>query len=93
MLQAALQPTMGGNPAKFEDKCKAREHQVEFSVVPREARKKLRDNLLVNSKQFESNYNTLRTSMQAYLSSNKSANDFRSGTKESDSMEVDHDGK
>ena len=53
MLQAALQPRMGGNPAKFEDTWEARENQVEVcdnfaaskldddvevSVVPREAR-------------------------------------------------------
>ena len=43
----------------------------------------------MNSKQFESNYDTLRASMQAYLSSNNLANDFRNDTKESDPMEVD----
>ena len=53
---------------------------------------KLRDNLLVNSQQFESNYNKLRAIIQAYLNSNKSwtADDSRNDTKESDPMEVDH---
>ena len=50
--------------------------------------RKLRDNLLVNSQQFESNYNKLREIIQAYLNTNKTwiANDFR----ETDPMEVDY---
>ena len=68
---------------------------VKISVVLREAPTKLRDNLLVNSQQFESNYNKLRAIFQGYLNSNKSwtANDFRNDTKESDPMEVDHEAK
>ena len=72
MLHAVLQPGMGDSPAKFEEAWNAWEHQVDvyeklatsklddyvkISVVLREAPTKLRDNLLVNSKQFESNYN------------------------------------
>ena len=68
---------MGDNPAKFEETWKAWEHQVDvhenlaaskldddgkFSVVRREAPPKLRDNLLVNSQQFESNCNKLQSS-------------------------------
>ena len=65
---------------------------MKISVVLREAPTKLRDNLLVNSQQFECNYKKLRAIIQAYLNSNKSwtANDFRYDTKESDPMEVDH---
>ena len=65
---------------------------VKISVVLREAPSKLRDNLLVNSHQFESNYNKLRAIIRAYLSSNKLwiANEFRSDTKGSDPMEVDY---
>ena len=98
---------MGDNPAKFEEAWNAWEHQVDvceklatskldddvkISVVLREAPTKLRDNLLVNTQQFESNYNMLRAIMQAYLNSNESwtANDFRNDTKESDPMDVDH---
>ena len=44
---------------------------VKISVVLREAPTKLRDSLLVNSQQFESNYNKLR-GIQTYLNSNKS---------------------
>ena len=64
---------------------------VKISVVLREAPQKLRDHLLVNSQQFESNYNKLRAIIQAYLNTNKNwtANDFR----ESDPMEVDYIGK
>ena len=63
-----------------------------ISVVTREAPSKLRDNLLANSHQFDSNYNKLRAILQAHLNSNKSwiPNDFRSDTKERDPMEVDH---
>ena len=63
---------------------------VKISVVLREAPTNLRDNLLVNSQHFESNYKKLRAIIQAYLSSNKSwhANDLRNDTKESDPMEV-----
>ena len=59
---------------------------VKISVP--EAPHQLRDNLLVNSQQFESNYNKLRALIQAYRNSNKSwiANDFRTDTKESDPM-------
>ena len=55
---------------------------VKISVVLREAPTKLRDNLLVNSQQFESNYNKLRAIFHGYLNSNKSwtANDFRNDT-------------
>ena len=65
---------------------------VKISVVLRESPTKFRDNLLVNSKQFESNKNKLRAIIQAYLKSNKSwiANDFKHDTKESDPMGVDH---
>ena len=49
---------------------------------------KLRDHLLVNSQQFESDYNKLKAIIQAYLNTNKTwiANDFS----ESDRMEVEH---
>ena len=45
---------------------------VKISVVLREAPPKLRDNWLVISEQFESNYHKLRAIIQAYLNSNKS---------------------
>ena len=103
MLQAVLQPGMSNNPAKFEETWKSWEHQVEvyenlasseldddvkISVVLREAPQKLRDHLLVNSQQFESDYKKLKAIIQPYLNTNKTwiANDFR----ESDPMEVDH---
>ena len=106
MLQAVLQPGMSNNPIKFEETWKSWEHQLEvyenlasskldddvkISVVLREAPQKLRDHLLVNSQQFESDYNKLKMIIQAYLNTNKTlvANDFR----ESDPMEVDHIGK
>ena len=65
---------------------------VNISVVLGEAPTKLRDSLLVNCQQFESNHNKFRAIIQAYLNSNKSwtANDFRNDTKESDPMEVDN---
>ena len=44
---------------------------VKISVVLRECPQKLRDHLLVNSQQFESNYNKLRAIIQAYLNTNK----------------------
>ena len=52
---------------------------------------KLGDHLLVNSQQFESNYNKLRAIIQAYLNTNKTwiVNDFR----ETMPMDVDHIGK
>ena len=52
---------------------------------------KLRDHLLVNSQQFESNYNKLRAIIQACLNTNKTwiVNDVR----ETDPMDVDHIGK
>ena len=61
---------------------------VKISVVLREAPSKLRDHLLVNSHQFESDYNKLRAIIQAYLNSNKIwiATEFRSETKGSDPM-------
>ena len=61
---------------------------VKISVVLREAPQKLRDHLLVNSQEFESDYNRLKAIIQAYLNTNKTwiANDFR----ELDPMEVDH---
>ena len=94
MLQAVLQPGMSDNPAKFEETWKSWEHQmdiyenlsstkldddVKISVVLRECPQKLRDHLLVNSQQFESNYNKLRAIIQAYLNTNKTwiVNDFR----------------
>ena len=82
MLQAVLQPGMSDNPAKFEETWKSWEHQVDIyenlsstkldddvkiSVVLRECPQKLRDHLLVNSQQFESNYNKLRAIIQACL--------------------------
>ena len=110
MLQAVLQPRLGDNPAKFEEAWNSWEHQVDvyeklatskldddvkISVVLRKAPTKLRDNLLVNSQQFESNYNKLRAIIQACLNSNKSwtAHDFRNDSKESDPMDVDHTSK
>ena len=106
MLQAALQPRMSDNPAKFEETWKSWEHQmdiyenlsstkldddVKISVVLRECTQKLRDHLLVNSQQFESNYNKLRAIIQAYLNTNKTwiVNDFR----ETVPMDVDYIGK
>ena len=61
---------------------------VKISVVLRECPQKLRDHLLVNSQQFESNYNKLRAIIQAYLNTNKTwvLNDFR----ETDPMDVDY---
>ena len=52
---------------------------VKISVVFRECPLKLRDHLLVNSQQFENNYNKLRAIIQAYLNTNKTwiVNDFR----------------
>ena len=108
MQQAVLQPELGENPAKFEEAWNA--HQVDvyeklatskldddvnISVVLREAPTKLRENLLVNPQQFESNCNMLQAIIQAYLNPNKSwtANDFRNDTKESDPMDVDHTSK
>ena len=101
MLQAVLQLGMSDNPAKFEETWKSWEHQVDvyenlssskldddvkISVVLRDAPQKLRDHLLVNSRQFESNCNNLGAIIQAYLNTNKTwiANDFR----ETDPMEV-----
>ena len=106
MLQAVLQLGMSDNPAKFEETWKSWEHQVavcenlsstkldddvKISVVLREAPQKFRDHLLVNSQRLGSNYNKLRTIIQAFLNTNKTwiANDFR-GT---DPMEVDYIGK
>ena len=64
---------------------------VKISVVLREAPQKLRDHLLVNSQQFESDYNKLKAIIQAYLNKNKTwiASDFR----ESNPMDVGHIGK
>ena len=106
MLQAVLQPGMSDNPAKFEETWKSWEHQmdihenlsstkldddVKISVVLRECPQKLRDHLLVNSQQFESNYNKLKAIIQAYLNTNKTwiVNDFR----ETVPMDVDYIGK
>ena len=106
MLQAVLQPGMSDNPAKFEETWKSWEHQmdiyenlsstkldddVKISVVLRECPQKLRDHLLVNSQQFESNYNKLRAIIQACLNTNKTwiVNDFR----ETVPMDVDYKGK
>ena len=52
---------------------------VKVSVVLREASQKLRDHLLVNSQQFESNYNKLRAIIQAHLNTSKTwiVNDSR----------------
>ena len=85
---------MSDNPAKFEETWKSWEHlvdvyenlsssklddDVKISVVLREALQKLRDRLLVNSQQFESNNNKLRAIIQAHLNTNKTwiVNDFR----------------
>ena len=59
-----------------------------MSVVLREVPEKLRDHLLVNSQQFESDYDRLKAIIQAFLNTNKTwiANDFS----ESDRMEVEH---
>ena len=106
MLQAVLQPGMSDNPAKFEETWKSWEYQVDVqehlssskldddvksSVVLREAPQELGDHLLVNSQQFESNYNKLRAIIQAYRNTNKTwiANDM----KETDPMDVDYIGK
>ena len=106
MLQAVLQLGMSDNPAKFEETWKSWEHQVDIyenvsstklhndvkiSVVLRECPQKLRDHLLVNSQQFESNYNKLRAIIQVYLNTNKTwiVNDFR----ETVPMDVDYIGK
>ena len=106
MLQAVLQPGMSDNPAKFEETWKSWEHQmdiyenlsstkleddVKISVMLRECPQKLRDHLLLNSQQFESNYNKLRAIIQAYLNTNKTwiVNDFR----ETVPMDVDYIGK
>ena len=94
MVQAAFKSGMGDNLAKFEEAWKTWEHQVDvyeklatsmldddvtISVVLREAPTKLQNNLLVNSQHFESNYNKMRATIQAYLNPNKSwiANHFR----------------
>ena len=106
MLHVVLQPGMSDNPAKFEETCKSWAHQVDIyenlsstkldddvkiSVVLRECPQKLRDHLLVNSQQFESNYNKLRAIIQALLNTNKTwiVNDFR----ETVPMDVDYIGK
>ena len=106
MLQAVPHSGMSDNPAKFEETWKSWEHlvdvyenlsssklddDVKISVVLREAPQKLRDRLLVNSQQFESNNNKLRAIIQAHLNTNKTwiVNDFR----ETDPMEGDYTGK
>ena len=106
MLQAVQQPGMSDNPAKFEETWKSWEHQVDIyenlsstkldddvkiSVVLRECPQKLRDHLLVNSQQFESNYNKMRAIIQAYRNTNKTwiVNDCR----ETVPMDVDYIGK
>ena len=106
MLQAVLQLGMSDNPAKFEETWKSWEHKVDvyenrsstkldddvkISVVLRVSPQKLRDHLLVNSQQFESNYNKLRAIIQAYLNTNKTwiVNDFT----KTDSMEGKSKGK
>ena len=84
MLQAVLQPGLGDDPAKFEENgwehpvdvyeklaTSKLDDDVKISAVLREAPTKLRDNLLVISQLFESNYK-LRAIIQAYLNSNKS---------------------
>ena len=64
---------------------------VKISVVLRESLQQLRDHLLVNSQQFESNYNKLRAIIQAYLNTNKTwiVNDFR----ETDPLDANHTGR
>ena len=64
---------------------------VKISVVLRECPQKLRDHLLVNSQQVESNYNKLRAIIQAYLNTNKTwiVNNFR----ETVPMDVDYIGE
>ena len=56
-----------------------RDDDVKISVVLRECPQKLRDHLLVNSHEFERNYNKLRAIIQAFLNTNKTwiVNDFR----------------
>ena len=68
-----------------------KDDDVKIGVVLRECPQKLRDHLLVNSQQFESNYNKLRAIIQAYLNTNKTwiVNDFR----ETDPMDMDYIGK
>ena len=84
---------MCDDPAKFEERGNVGTSGGR-SRETREARTKLRDNLLVNSQQYESNYK-LRAIIQPYLNSNKSwiVNDFRNDTKDSDPMVVDSIGK
>ena len=106
MLQAVLQLGMSDNPAKSEEAWKSWEHQVDvcenlasskldddvkISVVLCQAPPKLRDHLVVNSQQFESDNNKLKAIKQAYLNTNNTwiANDFR----EPDPVEVDHQSK
>ena len=106
MLQAVLQPGMSDNPANFKGDVEVvgtpggylrnlsstkLDDDVKISVVLRVSPQKLRDHLLVNFQQFESNYNKLRAIMQSYLNTNKTwiVNDFR----ETDPMDVDHIGK
>ena len=64
---------------------------VKIRVVLRECPQRLRDHLMVNSQQFESNYNKLRAIIQTYLNTKKTwiVNDFR----ETDPMDVDYVGK
>ena len=64
---------------------------VKISVVLRECPQKLRDHLLVNSQQFESNSNKLRAIIQAHLNTKKTwiVNDFR----ETVPMDVNYIGK
>ena len=103
MLQAVLQPGMSDTPAKFEETWKTWEHQVDvyenlasskleddvkISEVLREAPQKLRDHLLVNSQQFDGDYNKLKAIIQAYVNTNKTW--ISSYFRPSDPMEVDH---
>ena len=105
MLQAVLQPGMGDSPAKFEEAWNAWEHQVDvyeklatsklddvkISVVLREAPTKLRDKLMVNSQQFESNYNKLRSNHSSVPEHEQELDCTRlqKQHEESDPMEVD----
>ena len=97
---------MGDHPTEFEETWESvgtprgrprqphgvkLDDNVNIGVLLRQAPPKLRDNLLVESSQFESTNNNLRAMTHANLNSDKSwiANDSRSDTKGSDLIVVD----
>ena len=105
-MAAENAPKTAGRRFAMQETWKSWEHQVDIyenlsstkldddvkiSVVLRECPHNLRDHLLVNSQQFESNNNKLRAIIQAYLNTNKTwiVNDFR----ETVPMDVDYIGK